>query len=125
MLQGKELDDAILAAKAAVVPPIDYELLVFESPEKTAGKDDGDVFAFRRPSSSEWYRYRSEWLTEQPAVQAGAVQALSRASAGSSPATPELSGQKKYAGCSGLARSPKGSDPDGRGAHGIPRWGIG
>jgi hypothetical protein len=76
MLQGKELDDAILAAKAAVVPPIDYELLVFESPEKTAGKDDGDVFAFRRPSSSEWYRYRSEWLTEQPAVQAGAVKTL-------------------------------------------------
>ena len=76
MLTGKELDDAILAAKASATPPIDYELLVFETSERSAGKDDGETFAFRRPSASEWYRYRTEWLNDRPDVQAGAVKTL-------------------------------------------------
>jgi hypothetical protein len=74
MQTEQQTDDAIKAAKAAA--NIDYQVLVFEAPEKTPDANDGETFAFRRPNSGEWLRYRSERSSDQVLVQASAMKTL-------------------------------------------------
>jgi hypothetical protein len=64
---------AIKAAKAAA--GISYPLLVLPTDDGTrTGKEV--LVAFRRPSSAEWHRYRSESLDRNPEVQANALQCI-------------------------------------------------
>ena len=74
MQTEQEIDSAIKAAKTAA--SIDYQVLVFESPERTPDANDGETFAFRRPNSGEWLRYRSERSSDNVLIQAGAMKTL-------------------------------------------------
>jgi hypothetical protein len=73
----KEINEAIAAAKAAA--NITYDVLVFEAPEKSPGADDGETFAFRRPSSAEWMRYRSERVSDSTLAQVASLKTLCQA----------------------------------------------
>jgi hypothetical protein len=65
---------AIQAAKLAA--GITYPLLVVEATHPTDPNARGPRFAFRRPNPAEWHRYRSESVTNDPAVKANAFQTI-------------------------------------------------
>lgn len=65
---------AIQAAKTAA--GITYPLLVVTATHPTDPNAPGPRFAFRRPNPAEWHRYRTESVTNDPAVKANAFQTI-------------------------------------------------
>jgi hypothetical protein len=65
---------AIQAAKVAA--GITYPLLVIEATHPTDPNQPGPRMAFRRPEPAEWHRYRTETLTNDPAVKANSFQTI-------------------------------------------------